>query len=336
LFRTRVTEILGIDCPIVEGGMAMAGNGELAAAVSNGGGLGVVSSNPGWAPLERRTENVRDHIRRARALTDRPLGANFPLFILGEHVERHLEMVVEEGIRIVVASGGSPKAMTRRFKDAGLTVLHVVGNVRQARAAEDAGVDMVVCEGYEAGGVENPDELTTMVLTPCVVDAVRIPVLAAGGIADARGLVAAFALGAEGVQMGSAFLATRECHVHPNFKKAIVESGDTATLMTQRALGRLSRALKTDLTIKLQELDRRGAADEIKALLAARPPGAQGRSDDAQYRGQMEGDLVTGEPAAGQAVALVREIKSASDVVRDVMSGAKAILERWGVNGSAL
>jgi enoyl-[acyl-carrier protein] reductase II len=324
LFRTRVTQILGIEYPIVEGGMAMAGNGELAAAVSNGGGLGMISSNPGWAPVEQRTENVRAHIRRAKELTHKPLGANFPIFILGGYADRHLEMIVEEDIRIVACSGGSPKAMTRKFKDAGLTVLHVVGNVKQARAAEDAGVDLVVCEGYEAGGVENPDELTTMVLTPCVVDAVKLPVLAAGGIADARGLVAALALGAEGVQMGSAFLATEECHVHPNFKQAIVSSPDTATVMTQRALGRLSRAMKTEFTLKLQELDRRGAADELRALLADAPPGK-----DPQYRGQMEGDMVHGEPAAGQAVALVREIKSASDVVRDIMAGAQQILERW-------
>jgi enoyl-[acyl-carrier protein] reductase II len=304
--------------------MAIAGNGELAAAVSNGGGLGVISSNPGWANVEDRTENVRAHIKRAKALTHKPLGANFPLFILGEYAQRHFEMLVEEGIRVVACSGGSPKAMTRQFKDAGMTVLHVVGNVKQARAAEDAGVDLVVCEGYEAGGVENPDELTTMVLTPCVVDAVKIPVLAAGGIADARGLLAAFALGAEGVQMGSAFLATHECHVHDDFKQAIVRSGDTATVMTQRALGRLSRALKTELTLKMVELDRRGAADELRALLASHPSGR-----DPQYRGQMEGDMVHGEPAAGQAVALVREIKSASELVRDLVRGAERILESW-------
>jgi len=304
--------------------MAIAGNGELAAAVSNGGGLGVVSSNPGWASVEERTENVRAHIRRAKALTQKPLGANFPIFILGDHAQRHFEMLVEEGIRVVACSGGSPKLMTRRFKDAGMTVLHVVGNVKQARAAEDAGVDLVVCEGYEAGGVENPDELTTLVLTPCVVDAVKIPVLAAGGIADGRGLLAALALGAEGVQMGSAFLATRECHVHEDFKQAIVRSPDTATVMTQRSLGRLSRALKTEFTLKMAELDRRGAADELRALLDSHPPGK-----DPQYRGQMEGDMVHGEPAAGQAVALVREIKSASDVVRDVARGARQILEGW-------
>jgi enoyl-[acyl-carrier protein] reductase II len=280
--------------------------------------------------VEERTENVRAHIRRAKALTTRPIGANFPIFILGEYADRHLEMLLEEGIRIVACSGGSPKAMTRKFKDAGLTVLHVVGNVKQARAAEDAGVDIVVCEGYEAGGVENPDELTTMVLTPCVVDAVKIPVIAEGGIADGRGVVAAFALGAQGVQMGSAFLATRECHVHAAFKQAIVESVDTATVMTQRALGRLSRAMKTQLTLRMQELDRRGAVEELKTLLAAAPPGK-----DAQYRGQMEGDMVHGEPAAGQAVALVREIKSASDVVRDAMAGAQAIVRAWsGANGA--
>ena len=332
MWKTRVTEILGIDYPILEGGMAIAGNGELAAAVSNAGGLGMISSNPGWAPLEDRTENVRRHIRRAKELTDRPFGANFPIFILSDIADRHIDMLVEEGIKVVTQSGGNPKLHTRRMKDAGITVLHVVGNVKQALAAEAAGADIVVAEGYEAGGVNSPDEITSMILTPCVVDALSIPVATAGGIADGRGLVAALALGAEAVQMGSAFLATYECHVHDDFKNAIVDAKDNGTLITQRAIGRLSRSLRNPFSEKMKELDRRGDVAEIKAFLGE----AMNKGDktntptiDVQYQGQMEGDLENGEAALGQTAGLIREVRSAGDVVRAVVAQAAEVLERW-------
>ena len=328
MMRSRVTDILGIRYPIVEGGMSIAGNGLLAAAVSNGGGLGVISSNPGWSPVASLIDNVRQHIHEARNNTKLPIGANVPLFHVGDYAERHIEMLIEESVEVVVTSGGSPKKLTPRLKAAGVTVMHVVGNAKQAKAAEDAGVDIVVCEGYEAGGIESPDELTTFVMTPIVADAVRLPVIAAGGIADGRGLLAALALGAEGVQVGSAFLATTECHVHPKFKQALVDSQDVATLMTTRSLGRLSRVLKTDLTMKMVELERRGAIDELKALMQSVPSrveqiaGAQ--SIGSHYRGQMEGDLETGEGAAGQAVALVREVKSAAEFIADMVAEADA------------
>ena len=328
MMQSRVTDILGIRYPIVEGGMSIAGNGLLAAAVSNGGGLGVVSSNPGWSPVASRIDNVRYHIHEARNNTRLPIGANVPLFHVGDYAERHIEMLIEESVEVVVTSGGSPKKLTPRLKAAGITVMHVVGNAKQAKAAEDAGVDIVVCEGYEAGGIESPDELTTFVMTPIVVDAVSLPVIAAGGIADGRGYLAALALGAEGVQVGSAFMATTECHVHPRFKQALVDSTDVATLMTTRSLGKLSRVLKTDLTMKMVELERRGAIDELKALMQSVPSrveqiaGAQ--SIGAHYRGQMEGDLETGEGAAGQGVALVREVKSAAEFIADMVAEADA------------
>lgn len=332
MWKTRLTEILGIDYPLLEGGMAIAGNGELAAAVSNAGGLGMVSSNPGWAPVEDRTENVRRHIQRAKELTEKPFGANFPIFILSDIADQHIEMLLEEDIQVVAQSGGNPKLHTKRLKDAGLTVLHVVGNVKQALAAEDAGVDVVIAEGYEAGGVNGPDEVTSMVLTPCVVDAVQIPVVTAGGIADGRGLVAAMALGAEGVQMGSAFLATYECHVHDSFKDAIVDAKDTGTLITQRALGRLSRSLRNPFTEKMRELDKRAATDEMKQFLGA----AMDKGDktntptiDVQYVGQMQGDLENGEAALGQTAGLIREVRSASDVVQAVVTQATEIMGRW-------
>jgi len=252
MIKTRVTELLGIETPIIEGGMAIAGNGELAAAVSNGGGLGVVSSNPGWSKQSERTENVRQHLRRAKALTEKPLCANMSLQLIGKNPERHLDMLVEEGVKIVVTSGGSPGVLTQTAKDYGLTVMHVVANVRQARRSEDSGVDIVICEGYEAGGIEGADEVTSMVLIPSVVAAVSIPVVGAGGFGSGRGMVAALALGAEGIQMGSAFLATTVCHVHQNFKQAIVAADDTGTVMIQRMIGRLSRVIKTPRALQFR------------------------------------------------------------------------------------
>jgi enoyl-[acyl-carrier protein] reductase II len=330
MIKTRVTELLGIETPILEGGMAIAGNGELAAAVSNGGGLGVVSSNPGWSKQSERTENVRAHLRRAKALTDKPLCANISLQLIGKNPERHLDMLVEEGVKIVVTSGGSPGVLSQKAKDLGLTVMHVVANVRQARRSEDSGVDIVICEGYEAGGIEGADEITSMVLIPSVVEAVSVPVVGAGGIGNGRGMVAALALGAEGIQMGSAFLATRECHVHQNFKQAIVEADDTGTVMIQRMIGRLSRVIKTPRALQFQDMDKRGAASEMQEFMAATPSDSNmegAPTMDAQWHGQMGGDMENGEAAAGQSIAFVQEIKSASDVVRDITAEAEALLD---------
>jgi len=239
-------------------------------------------------------------------------------------------MLVEEGVKIVVTSGGSPGVLTQTAKDYGLTVMHVVANVRQARRSEDSGVDIVICEGYEAGGIEGADEVTSMVLIPSVVAAVSIPVVGAGGFGSGRGMVAALALGAEGIQMGSAFLATTECHVHQNFKQAIVAADDTGTVMIQRMIGRLSRVIKTPRALQFQDMDKRGAVDEMETLMAAAPSDAnieKAPTMDAQWHGQMGGDMVEGEAAAGQSIAFVQEIKSASDVVRDIAAEAEARLD---------
>lgn len=330
MIKTRLTALLGIDHPIIEGGMSIAGNGELAAAVSNGGGLGVVSSNPGWSPVSERIENVRRHIQIIRTLTNKPFGANLPLQHIENYASKHADMLIEERVPVVVTSGGSPRALTAKFKAAGILVGHVVGNVKQAVTAEKAGVDFVVCEGYEAGGIESPDELTSIVFTPLVAEAVKVPIVAAGGYANGRGLLAALALGADGIQMGSAFLATTECHIHAHAKQAIVDSEDAATVMTLRSLGRLSRVMKTELTLKMVELERRGALAELEALLQAVPsqveqiPGAN--SIGSHFRGQMCGDLVTGELAAGQAIALVKKVQSAAELVRSVVQEAESRL----------
>lgn len=312
MIRTRMTDLLGITYPILEGGMALA-------------------SNPGGSPVPERVDNVRRHLRAARRLTDKPLGANVPLQNIGDFADRHTDMLIAERVSVVVTSGGNPKAFTAKLKAAGITVGHVVGNLKQALGAEKAGVDFVVCEGYEAGGIESPDELTTLVFTPLVAERLAIPVVAAGGFADGRGLLAALALGAEGIQMGSAFLATTECHVHQNVKKAIVDAQDAATVMTRRSMGTLSRVLKTDFTLHMQALDQRGAVDELEALLRAAAHLCSGVEISSQYRGQMRGDLVTGESAAGQSVALVKQVQSASSLVRQVAREAEqqlALLQR--------
>ena len=334
MWNTRVTEILGIQYPIIEGGMAVAGNGELAAAVSNAGGLGVVSSNPGGLSAAQRIENVRDHIGRTKSLTDKPFGVNFPIFILADDADAYGDMVIEEGVTVAACSGGSPKVFTKKFKDAGLTVLHVVASVRQALSAQEAGVDIVVAEGFEAGGVNSPDEVTTIVLTPAVAAALDVPVVAAGGIGDARGFMAAMALGAEGVQMGSAFVPTVECHVHQSFKDAIVAAQDTDTLITQRALGRISRCLKTPFTLSLRDMDRRGAADEMKEFLREaarrnRKKAAGASAHGVDHSGQMDGDGEAGQMSIGQVAGLITEVKSARRVVEDIINGASEIVQRW-------
>jgi enoyl-[acyl-carrier protein] reductase II len=318
MWKTRVTEMLGIEHPIIEGGMTMAGNGELAAAVSNAGGLGMIGSNPGWVPVEQRVERMREHIRLAKALTDKPFGVNFTLFMLEELAGQQMDAAIEEGVKVAVCTGGSPRLYTKKLKDAGMVVMHVVGSVRQAQAAEAAGVDIVIGEGYEAGGANSPDELTTMVLIPYLVDAVTIPVVAAGGIADSQAFVAALALGAEGVQMGSVFIATHECHVHHDYKQAVVAAKDTDTVITHRALGGRMRNLKNPAILQMLEMDQRGAVEELQAFL--------GRGT--MREGQMEGDAENGEMSIGQVAGRINEIRSAGDVVRDIVQGATAVVER--------
>ena len=331
MFRTRVTELLGIRYPIIEGGMTMNGNGELAAAVSNAGGLGVVATNPGWSDKGVRVETVRRHIRRARELTDKPLGSNLTLMLWDEHTQNQAAMLIEERVDVVTMSGGNPKHALPLFKDAGIKTICVVSNVKQALSAQTGGADAVVCEGYEAGGLEGQDELTTLVLTPLVADAVDIPVISAGGIGDGRAFMAALALGAEGVQMGTAFIATVECNAHQNYKEAIVASGDTATLIMHRSTGVLSRVLKTPFTKMVHELDRSGKADELRALMGR---GQRADKDKPEafsraYRGQILGDLETGYVAVGQVAALMKEIKPAAQVVADVVAQAEAIANGW-------
>lgn len=307
--RTRVCDILGIEYPVIQGGMTWIANAELAAVVSEAGGLGVISPNAGMRLEEDVAQNLRGQIRTAKGLTDKPLGVNLVVFIPG--IEELIDVLIDEGIEVVVTSAGDPGRYTMSFKQAGIAVLHLVSSVKQARHAEEVGVDAVVTEGFEAGGHNGFDELPTMVLVPQVADAVEIPVIAAGGIADGRGLAAAFALGAEGVQLGTRFVATRECIAPQNVKDAIVAAGDTGTMVTARNLSP-TRGLKNGFSAQVAEMDRRGAtADELLAFIGL------GRARMALLEGRVE----QGEMYAGAAAGMIRDVVGAGDVVKQLVEG---------------
>jgi len=306
--ETRVCGLLGIKYPIVQGGMTWIANAELAAAVSEAGGLGTISPNAGMRIEDDVEMNLEKQISLARELTNKPFGVN--IVVLISEIAALVDVLIEEGVPVVTTSAGNPRLCTHRLKEAGIKVLHVVSSVRQAQVAEESGVDAVIAEGFEAGGHNGFDELTTMVLVPQIADAVEIPVIAAGGIADARGLAAAFALGAEGIQMGTRFIATGECNAHPDFKRRIIESSDTGTMITGRALSP-TRGLKNAFSAEVARMDKRGAtADELLALIG------MGRS----RMGQFEGDVDNGELYCGAIAGMVRDVVPAGDIIKKIVA----------------
>lgn len=302
--ETRVCGLLGIKYPIIQGGMTWIANAELAAAVSEAGGLGTISPNAGMRIEDNVELNLERQIRLARELTTKPFAVN--IVVLIPEIAALVDVLIDEGVSVVTTSAGNPRLYTNRLKEAGIKVLHVVSSVRQAQVAEDSGVDAVIAEGFEAGGHNGFDELTTMVLVPQIADAVEIPVIAAGGIADARGFAAAIALGAEGVQMGTRFIATKECNAHPSFKQRIVDSNDAGTMITGRALSP-TRGLRNEFSTKVARMDRKGTtADELLAFIGM----ARSRM------GQLEGLVEDGELYCGAISGMIRDVVSAGDVVR--------------------
>jgi len=295
--------------------MAWAASAELAAAVSNAGGLGMITATSG-APAEFGSpDNLRKQIKRTRSLTNKPFGVN-----IGMENPSHKELVpvpVEEGVEIVSTAGGSPTLHTRYLKQAGAKVIHAVFSVRHARRAEAEGVDVVVATGYEAGGVISQDEITTFVLVPQVVDAVKIPVVAAGGIADARGLVAALAFGAEGILMGTRFLATDECSAHPDFKQAVLRAIDTDTIPTGRGSIVEARVLKNEFARQMLEMESaKMSPEELVNFIGA------GRIRNAL----VEGDMKNGSVLCGAVAGMITEVVSAREVVRSLVDGYEAIV----------
>jgi enoyl-[acyl-carrier protein] reductase II len=305
--RTRVTELLGIEHPIIQGGMAWTATAELAGAVSNAGGLGIIGA--GHMP----TDILREEVRRAKTITDRPFGVN--LMLLTPHIDDLVQMVLEEGVPVVTTGAGNPGKYMSDFKNAGIKVFPIAPSVALAKRLESIGADAIIGEGMEAGG--HIGELTTMVLTPQLVDAVGIPVIAAGGIADGRGVAAVFALGAEGVQVGTRFMCASECTIHPDVKARVLKAKDRDTVVTGYSTGHPVRVIKNKLTRILEELDRDNKPEEIEALGAGKLALAM-----------RTGDLEMGSVMAGQAAAMVCRIEPAAAIVDDLVSGAEAVLSR--------
>lgn len=307
--KKRITELFGIEYPIVQGGMIWCSGWELASAVSNAGGLGLIGSGSMYP------EVLRDHIRKCKQATDKPFGVNVPL--LYPDIEHHLQILVDEGVKIVFTSAGNPAKYTGWLKERGMTVVHVVANTKFAKKCVDAGVDAIVAEGFEAGGHNGREETTTMCLIPMIVDCVSVPVIAAGGIGCGRTMAAAMCLGAAGVQVGSRFAASTESSAHAHFKAQILAAVEGSTELTLKEITPV-RLLKNPFYEAVMAAYEAGAdAEALKSLLG------RGRAK----RGMFEGDMVEGELEIGQISARLDRIETAAEIVADMMRGYKAIAE---------
>jgi enoyl-[acyl-carrier protein] reductase II len=297
----RVTSLFGIRYPLVQAGMIWNSGWRLASAVSRAGGLGIIGSGSMYP------EVLREHVRKCKAATALPFAVNIPM--LYPDVDKHIATVIDEGVPIVFTSAGNPATWTGKLKDAGITVVHVTASVKFARKAEDAGVDAVVAEGFEAGGHNGREETTTMVLVPMVCDAVQVPVIAAGGIADGRAMLAAMALGAEAVQMGSRFVCSEESSGHPDFKQHVINSKEGDTILTLKELAPV-RLMRNRFYEEVQQAYATCAGpEELRRVL--------GRAR--AKRGMFEGDLEQGELEIGQVGAALNDILPAGTIVTNVM-----------------
>jgi enoyl-[acyl-carrier protein] reductase II len=296
----RITELFKIELPIIQAGMIWCSGWELASAVSNAGGLGLIGAGSMYPDV------LRTHIQKCKEATSKPFGVNVPL--LYPDIEKHMEVIIEEGVKIVFTSAGNPKTWTKTLQAVGITVVHVVSNVKFAKKCEEVGVDAIVAEGFEAGGHNGREETTTFCLIPLVRQAVQLPLIAAGGIGNGRGILGALALGAEGVQVGSRFVASEESSAHEHFKARVVEAGEGDTELSLKQLTPV-RLLKNKFYQEVKAAEMRGAtAAELEQLLGSR------RSK----RGMFEGDLDEGELEIGQVAAAVTRIQPAGEIVREM------------------
>lgn len=300
MFTNRVTQLFSIDYPIIQAGMVWASGWKLASAVSNAGGLGLIGAGSMYPDV------LLEHIQKCKKATNKSFGVNVPL--LYPDLDKHFEIIIKEGVKIVFTSAGNPKTWTPLLKEKGITVVHVVSSSKFALKAQEAGCDAVVAEGFEAGGHNGREETTTIVLVPAVVNAVGIPVIAAGGIATGRQMLAAMVMGAEGVQMGSRFVASEEASSHANFKNAVINAAEGDTHLSMKALTPV-RLLKNEFFERVAAAEKRGAStDELKQLLG------KGRAK----KGMLEGKLEEGELEIGQVSALLKEILPAGEIVKNI------------------
>ncbi len=309
MIENRVTKILGIKYPVIKGGMVWVSNARLTAAVSNAGGLGVM----GVGAMDR--EILAAELDTLRSMTDKPFGISCPL--IKPDYESMIGTALDKGVKIVVTSAGNPAKVYKILQAAGVIAIQVIANVRMAQKASDLGYHMVIAEGFEAGGHDGKDEITTFALIPQVVDAVDIPVIAAGGIADARGMVAAFALGAEGVQIGTRFIATKESPVHENFKQAIINAGDTDTIITGRRLGDPVRVVKNKFALQILDAEDYGASPaDILDMIGT----------DRTYMASVKGDVENGSVMGGQISGMIKEIKSVQEIFDELILGIETVV----------
>lgn len=298
----RITELFGIQYPVIAGGMVWCSGWRLAAAVSNAGGLGLLGAG------SMHPETLIEHIDKMNAATDKPWGINIPLMY--PEIERLIEIIIEKGVKIVFTSAGSPKKYTARFHEAGIKVAHVVSSSKFAKKCEEAGVDAVVAEGFEAGGHNGREETTTLALIPQVREAISLPLIAAGGIGSGKAMLAAMALGAEGVQIGTLFAVSEESSASDAFKQLCVDLGEDGTMLALKKISP-TRLIKNELFAKIAEAENRGAeADELRELL--------GRA--ASKRGIFEGDLQNGELEIGQIASTIKEVKPVAQIMHELIT----------------
>ena len=307
--KTRITDLLGIKYPIFQGGMAWIAEAQLAAAVSNAGGLGIIAG--GSAPIDY----LRDQIRKAKSLTDKPFGVN--IMLMSPNADDLAQLVIDEGVAVVTTGAGNPGKYMEAWKAANVKVVPVVPSVALAKRMERSGADAVIAEGTESGG--HIGENTTMCLVPQVVDAVKIPVLAAGGIADGRGIAASFMLGAEGVQVGTRFLASEECVVHPTYKELVVKAKDTDSVVTGRYTGHPCRNVKTKFSRRLAQGESAGSItpDEFEQLTLG-----------SLRKAVQDGDLENGSFLCGAIAGMINEIKPCKDIIEEMFAQAEELLNK--------
>ncbi|MBK7632142.1 MAG: nitronate monooxygenase [Ignavibacteriales bacterium] len=313
--NTKITQLLNIEHPIIQAGMVWVSGWKLASAVSNCGGLGLIGTG------SMKSDLLKVHLQKCKAATDNPFGVNIPL--LRMDADELIRVCLDEGVKIFFTSAGNPKTFTSLLKENGCTVIHVVANLKYGRKAQEAGCDAVVGEGVEAGGHNGADQLTTFCLIPQLVDKLNIPVIAAGGIVDGSGILAALSLGSEGVQIGTRFAATVESSAHENYKQEIVNSGDQDTVLAFKKIG-LVRMIKNDFAFRAMKAENEGWNEEqLRELLATKR----------ERSGIFEGDLVEGELEAGQGVGLINDIPTVKVLFERLLREFKTANEKINIIG---
>lgn len=315
MFKTRITEILGIEYPIIAGPMAYLSQAKLVSAVSNAGGLGILAST-----AISTLKELREEIKKTKSMTDKPFAVNVTLFYRPREAsfEEYFTAIIEEDVKIIETSGRNPEPYIKLLKDAGVKTMHRATRIMDIQTAERVGIDAVTILGVEAAGRPGMENVTSLVRIPIAVDAVKIPVIAAGGIADARSFVAALALGAEGVLMGTRFLLSKECPTHPKFKEWLLELRETDTILIQRSTANAARIAKTDYSLKLLELEKKGATlEELQPLMGG----------DRRRKAYATGDVSEATVSIGQSVGLVHDIPTVKEIIDGIISEAKQIMQ---------